>query len=181
MRACYALVPLAGLMLSTAAAAQSPELLRCAAVADNEARLACYDKAVAGMSTEARAISERRATETARLQREKAEADRRAAEAARAAAEAKRRAEFGDLRAQQDEATKIDIRQIETGIDEVFNTQTGLAVFLLENGQLWRQETAQSLPIVRKGDKVIIKKGLLGSFNMTLVGKNRTFTVIRRK
>ena len=171
------------------ARAQKPaDLLACATIPRDAERLACYDAAVAATSPEARAASEARARESARIAAEeaavaaaaakaKAEADARAAEIAK-------RENFGaegvaSRSAERFEPIPGELQQIEAGITEVLTNRSGLGVFLLDNGQMWRQADTVSLPNIRPGQRVVIARAVLGGYQLTFVGKNRG-TLVKR-
>lgn len=173
----------------TPAAAQAPaELLACAAIVRDAERLACYDAAVAQTSPEARAASAARARETARVAAEEAAAAAAAAkikaEADAVAAAAARREAFGAEGVAARGAERFapvpgEIQQIEAAITETLTNRSGLAVFLLDNGQMWRQVDTDSLPNVRAGDKVTVKRAGLGGYHLDLVRQKRRFLVKR--
>ncbi len=169
----------AAMLAATPAMAQlADELGKCAAIAANADRLACYDKAVAAISAETRAISERRAIETARLDREAAAAAAAAAaEKAKAAAEA-RKAAFGSREGYAQDAVGR-VEQIESKVKTTLLAQTGATVLILENGQVWAQLESRGLPSIRAGDGVEVKRNAFGGFELTLVRSKRTFQVKR--
>ncbi|KPF66609.1 hypothetical protein IP88_12720 [alpha proteobacterium AAP81b] len=186
---------LAGLLIFAAipaAAADLPaDLLKCAGTARDAERLACYDAAVAAVSAEARAIAGRRAAESARIAaEEKAAADAAAkARAEREAAEraVRKKADFGAeaIASRAEEVRKEravgEIEEIEAGLSEVLTGRTGLAVFVLDNGQLWRQVDTQSLPNARPGDRVKVERATLGGYNLVLLKQKRRFLVRRMR
>ncbi len=169
--------------LAPAQAQGAADLARCVAIARDADRLACYDAAVADSSPEARAASEVRARETARIAAEEA-AVAAAAAKARAAAEVEARREaFGaenvTSRPERVKPRADEIREVEAGVTELLTNMSGLGVFLLDNGQMWRQADTQSLPNVRVGDRVKINKTALGGYNMTFLKQKRAALVKR--
>jgi hypothetical protein len=163
----------------------APDLLRCAAIARDAERLACYDAAVANASPEARAASEVRAKESARIAAEEAAAAAIVAKA-KAEADAKARREaFGA----EDVTTRPDrfknrpeeIQKVEAGIVEVLSNQSGLGVFILDNGQIWRQADTVGLPNIRPGDKVEVARTNYGGYNMTFLRSKRVSLVKRMR
>lgn len=169
---------LALLAASPVVAQTPPAMLECAGIAVNAQRLACYDKAVASTSSEAMAISKRRAVETARLERDAAAAAAIAAnEAARVEAEARRQA-FGSRAGYAQEAAER-ITKVEAAVKSTILAQTGSTVVILDNGQVWAQLESRGTPSIRTGDKVIVERNAFGGFELTLVRQKRTFQVKR--
>jgi hypothetical protein len=172
---------------AVASAEATADIIACAAIARDAERLACYDAAVADTSPAARAAAEARTRESARIA---------AADAAIAAAAAKARAEadavavaaaqreaFGaEAVASRPDRFKPDagqLQQVETGITEMLTNVSGLGVFLLENGQLWRQADTVGLPNVRPGDRVRLSRASLGGYHMTFLKQKRR-TLVKR-
>ena len=168
-----------------------PELLKCAGIARDADRLACYDGAVGASSAEARALSERRKAESARLAaEEKAAAEARAkAEAERLAAEkARRKKEDFGAEAIASRAPEVrqeraleEIQSVESKVAEVLTNRSGLGVFVLENGQMWRQVDTQSLPNVRPGDAARVERAALGGYNIVFPRLHRRLLVRRMR
>lgn len=172
------LLLLSALAAPAAAQAPSPALLDCAAEADDAVRLACYDKVVAGMSGAAKAIAAKREAETAKLNAKRAE---EAAAAAKLKAEADAKAKeqaFGGERLNPGKGLE-QVDSLETTVGDVFTAKDGFAVFLLANGQLWRQTAGMPLPPVKAGDVVKIERGAISGYRMTLVRQARTVNVKR--
>lgn len=159
-------------------------MLDCAREANDARRLACYDNAVAAVSAEAAALARQRAEAAARAQAE-ADAARKAQEAADAAAREKARiANFGaeslPAQARPDLDANID-QKLTAHLVEVLTTADKAAVFVLDNGQMWRQTTATFLPSVRPGDSVTLKRGALGAFRLVLDKSGRAYPVRRMR
>ena len=151
-------------------------LVACSAKVSDAERLACYDGLVRGISSEARGVAEKReADRKAQAALAAAEAEKARAAAA-AQAEAAKRDSFG--KAQTDEE-RID--ELPVAINEVMRDKLGRAVFLLDNGQMWRQTEAYPLPPLREGVKATLKRGTLGSYRIKIEGNNRNITVIRMR
>lgn len=70
---------------------------------------------------------------------------------------------------------------LEATIEEILTAARGELVLILSNGQIWRQNEVQTLPPVKVGDPVEIKRGVLGSYRMTLKKQYRTINVRRIK
>jgi hypothetical protein len=177
------------------ALAQSPDalsksLIECAVIARDADRLACYDAAVAATSAETRAIATARAEASARIAAE---------EAAIAAAAAKAKADADALAAAQaskdafgNEAIKSrgndrfapppgEVQEIETTLTDTFTNRAGFSVFLLENGQLWREVDVATSINTRAGDKVRIERAALGGYKLHFIRQKRVILVKRMK
>jgi hypothetical protein len=78
-----------------------------------------------------------------------------------------------------------EIAQITATVLELARTARGRAVFILDNGQTWRQLDADGTevrdPAPGKVLNVTIAKGVLGSYNLTLEGRNALIKVRRLK
>jgi hypothetical protein len=77
------------------------------------------------------------------------------------------------------------ITSITANVLEYARTPRGLSVFILENGQIWRQLEGDT-SIVRDPApgtpmKVTIENGFLGSYNLTIEGRNGLIKVTRLK
>lgn len=165
-------------------------MIECAIIARDAERLACYDAAVAQTSAEARAIAERRAQESARIAAEEAAVAAAAAKVkaeadAVAAAEARRNA-FGAETVQSRGTARFEpapdeIQTIETSVTDVFSNKSGFSVFLLENGQLWREADVAASLNVRAGDKVVLERAALGGYKLRFVKSKRVILVKRLK
>ena len=81
MRLAALAVLLAATAATPAAAQTAADLMKCITIARDADRLACYDAAVAEVSPQAKALSEQRAKETARIAAEEAAAAEAAAKA----------------------------------------------------------------------------------------------------
>jgi hypothetical protein len=159
------------------ALAQSPDrMVACAGKVDDAERLACYDAAVKALGAEARAASEARETEARAAKAAAAAAAAAAATRAAAAAEAERKDSFG-----KPAAASGTVSELTAAISEVLKDATGKAVFVLDNGQIWRQADGFKLPNAKIGSSVTIKRGSLGSFRLFPADSNRSVQVIRMR
>lgn len=184
------------LSMGCAAVAQVPDkLVACASKVDNAERLACYDAAVRSLNAEARAASDAREKQAkaaeaeaaaAAAARAAAEAEsaaaaataRQAAEAEAAAAAARQREQaFGDAKASA--AAEQRLESITSRIQEIFIDARKQPLFLLENGQMWRQTDGMPLVGARTGMDVEIGRGALSSYRMTVPKTKRTISVRR--
>lgn len=73
------------------------------------------------------------------------------------------------------------ITSITANIVETLTARDGSYVFVLDNGQIWRQTDADRVFKSRRDTVAIIETGFLGSYRMHFEGKNQTFTVRRVK
>ncbi len=190
MRLIAVIATTALLLLAVPAMAQVPaDLFKCATIARDADRLACYDDAVAAANPQARAAAEARAKESARIAAEEAAAAAVAAEAAaKAKAEADavaRREAFGaeGVATREDRFAPApgEIAEIETGLTEIMANRSGLGVFLLENGQVWRQVDTNSTPNIRVGDRVKLTRAPLGGYRLNFVKQKRWVGVKRMR
>lgn len=171
------------LLAATSSGAQALDraLLDCAAETDDDQRLACYDRAVARISSAAqRVIAERRAA-SERLAAERATAEAAAASKAAADAEAAKRQAFGGERLRRGLDDDGDIQTLTAAVVETLSDRDGMTVFVLDNGQMWRQTSGISLPPVRAGDKVELSRGAVGSYQMWLPRQKRSVKARRMR
>lgn len=149
-------------------------LIGCSAKADDAERLACYDGLTKAISPEARAVADKRdTTRTAQVAEAAAEAEK-ARLAAATKAEAAKRDSFGRATAGEDRIDELPVK-----ISEMMLDKGGRAVFLLDNGQMWRQTEAYPLPPIKDGTAATLKRGALGSYRIKVEGTNRNIPAIR--
>jgi hypothetical protein len=78
-----------------------------------------------------------------------------------------------------------EINEIAANVLEFARTPRGKSVFILENGQVWRQldsdGTVLADPPQGKTMKVLIERGVFGSYNLTIEGRNGLIKVTRLK
>jgi hypothetical protein len=55
-------------------------------------------------------------------------------------------------------------QQIDAALVAVTYAKGGQRIFELDNGQVWRETEANRMGTVKKGDKIIVRKGALSSF-----------------
>jgi hypothetical protein len=130
-----------GASASLAAAQTLPDTLqKCSEEKTDSVRLACYDREI--------------------------EALKKAGEDARPSPEARFGVAGELLRKQQERERENapELEQLESNVAKVTTRARGEYVVQLENGQVWEQTEMKSSVIVRKGDKVKIVPGSLGSF-----------------
>ncbi|MBC2776123.1 hypothetical protein [Parasphingopyxis marina] len=149
----------------------------CGTLTDNTARLACFDQALAGAATaqaERQARRQRRRAEDfglsaiqieERYDREIERAERSGDADALAAAEALEPAEP---------------EEVTSPITETLVDSTRRRVFLLENGQIWREGNNSSLRgRIRVGSIATVSRGGLGGFRLRVEGRTGFISVSR--
>lgn len=179
------------LLLATPALAQAPAaMMACVKITSDTERLACFDKAMASTSPEARAASEKRAAEAAVVAaaaaKARAEADAAKAQADAAKAEADavaQRDSFGAegvaSRSTRFEPPAGELQEIETSVTELLTNASGQWLFLLENGQLWKQVDTSRVPHVRVGDRVKVARAALGGYHLNFL-KQKVWVLVKR-
>jgi len=177
-RLCPPLAALLGLTVhaSLALAEQPPPHHPCASVADNAARLACYDEAFgrpADAGTSATAASAAAAANAPRSG---------VATAAVVDPAVKAREEFGlsqpDKRALAASQGAPAPDSVTGKVASVAHRLAGEAVVTLESGQVWVEVESYSGVVVQPGDVVTIRKAALGSY--MLVTPKHVATRVRR-
>jgi len=173
-------------LLAPAAAATQGEqaMIACTVKTDPGERLACYDKAVASLSQEARALAEKREAETRAAAAAAAALTAQQAADAAAKQEAERLAAFGRdsmSRESRPPPTVESLDRLEAKIAETLTAADGKLIFVLDNGQMWRQTEGLQLPPIRPGFDVVLKKGAMGGFALTIVKIGRTVRVVRMR
>jgi hypothetical protein len=172
------------LLLATPALAQSPAaMMACVKITSDTERLACFDKAMASASPEARAASEKRAAEAAVVAaaaaKAKAEADAAKAEADVIAQRDAFGAEAVASRPTRFEPPAGELQEIETSVTELLTNASGQWLFLLENGQLWKQADTSRVPHVRIGDRVKVTRAALGGYHLNFL-KQKSWVLVKR-
>jgi hypothetical protein len=167
-RASVGLVAIGGLILLAAPATSAPKkisegppparvtaLLDCRCVSDSAERLACYDKAAA---TIGEAVAKR---DLVVMDRESVKKTKRGL--------------FGfsipNLGIFGDDNDEVEIKQIEgTIVSTAYNADGGY-IFVLADDSRWSQIDSKPFALApRNGDKVVVKKGVLGSYFLTVAG-----------
>ena len=163
-------------------------LLACRALADSAERLACFDRETAHLAGAAPAVaaaagvaapppgpSAPRMPPTSPTGAAPAPASVPAAasgasQAAVAATPASSKENFGlsaTAVSQKEVAAgtrPAELKSIDAHVVAVSSTGTGLATFTLDNGQVWRQLTAEGDLLSRPGDRVTVSLGLFHSY-----------------
>ena len=78
-----------------------------------------------------------------------------------------------------------ELSQIAATVTELAKTGRGKAIFILDNGQVWRQldsdGTEVAFAAAGKPMKVTVETGIMGSYNLTIEGRNGLIKVTRLK
>ena len=159
------------LALTSAHAAQTmaDNVVRCAELADDKARLRCFDQLV----PDARKSEEERKAEIAA----KAQADF-GLNAAQINLKGKRE---HPNREQREHFTESENLRVEATIAALDISPYG-TIFMLNNGQVWQTTSFGGLNTVPHiGQKVTVQSGTLGGYRLTLEGKTREVGVKRIK
>lgn len=133
--------------------AQIQGLLQCRAIADGPERLACYDKATAVIGD---AVSRK---DLVVFDRESVRKTKRGL--------------FGlsvpDLGIFGDEDDAVEVKQIEGEVVSTAMNADGGYIFRLADGSRWSQTDGKPIALEpRPGDKVVVKKGTLGSYILSV-------------
>lgn len=166
-----AILVLAATVQAPVMAQSRDAMLKCARIVDDAERIVCYDRLVAETTAEGKRIVSDRQAKTDELM-----AEREAAR--RAEAEAKQRERFGG----EGLGVGVDgerLEALQSTLGEVLTDQTGRMVFMLENGQVWRQTDGVFRGSLKSGAELTIKRTRLGGYLMTFPGTNRTVNVKR--
>jgi hypothetical protein len=144
----------------------SAEIARCTGITDSAARLKCFDAAAPRASGALAAPA--------------SEAPDKVGGFGLSAPEPVTRVEdFGKP------APPPEITQITAIVLELAKTARGRSIFILDNGQVWRQldgdDTDVQDPRPGKPMKVAIETGILGNYNLTIEGSSALIRVRRAK
>ena len=150
------------------------EIAKCADITDSAERLKCFDAAVPRARSALAAPPEKPKDEGGILQWFGfPRPDKPVVKAE----------DFGKPPAPPEEPKEIT--EITSTVLEFAKNPLGKAVFVLDNGQVWRQLAADNSTILEPSSgvkmKVTIEKGILGSYNLTIDGRNGLIKVSRLK
>jgi len=161
---CAGLFAVLGATISSAQPAiPAADLARCAAIATDAVRLACFDALAHELGPEGnleRAASEPADEALATAMPEAENEDAFGAEL------------IGDSRTRGPD-------EIQSRLIGEFTGWRGNAVFRLENGQVWRQADSDRLAYAADSPLVTIRRGAFGTYRLTVEGLNRS-TRVRR-
>jgi hypothetical protein len=135
---------------------QVNELLGCRAIADDAQRLACYDKSAATIGD---AVAKR---ELVVFDRESVKKTKRGL--------------FGfsipNLGIFGDDNDEVEIKQLDGAIAATSINRDGGYIFILEDNTQWSQMDSKPVALPpQRGDKVVVKKGTLGSYFLSFAGQ----------
>jgi hypothetical protein len=178
------------LSCGTALAAMRDDVLeamgRCAAIADSQARLACYDAA-------APRLKDALATPPASLGRAPTVQEQQSwfgfdvGNLFGGGSSATAPAEFGKERTPEAQATREreEIDSISAHVSDVAFTPYGQFIVFLANGQVWRQVQGDAdrarFRSPPKENTITISRGAFGSYSLALNGSNHVYKVTRVK
>ncbi|MEM8695730.1 MAG: hypothetical protein AAGE05_06875 [Pseudomonadota bacterium] len=147
----------------------------CGAITEGPARLACFDAALAGADAAQQARQERRRRRTVedfglsgtqieeRYEREVRRAERSGGSAEDVA-----------------ELAPPEPREVTSTIAETLTDATRRRVFLLENGQIWREGNNSSLRgRIRVGSTATVSRGGIGGYRLRVEGRTGFISVTR--
>lgn len=172
MKQLLLLVLAAALSPSALIAAEVPEpLKKCAQEENDTKRLACFDAWLAAESTNE--VSKAPETATAKRAEPASEAPTVSPPVAEVDA-------FGmNEKIDKDKPAEPDsITAVVTRIEE---KTRGERVIHLDIGQAWEEQGASRNVLLEVGDKVVIEKGMFGSYKLSPAGSNRLIRVTRVK
>ena len=163
----------AGPAFADAARDALSEMAKCAEIADDALRLKCFDAAVPRAKSALAAPVPETPTKSGFLEW---------FGFSRPAPPVTKPDDFGKP---PPESLPGEINEITASVLEFAKNPRGKAVFILENGQVWRQLDADGTvvtdPPQGKTMKVTIERGVLGSYNLTIEGRNGLVKVYRLK
>jgi len=190
--ACAAIaVSQSGTVLATPRDEVLESLQKCASVTDDKARLACYDGLVRpAQAALARPPEPQEATHPPTQQEQKSwfGFDLSGLFGASPSQQTTPQ-QFGkeNLPAtkEKEEVAAAEVDSITANVTEYAFTPFGKFIVFLDNGQIWRQLQGDSdhamFNKVAKDNKVVIQRGFIGSYNMTLNDSSRVYKVERIK
>jgi len=182
MRAKTSLLLLAALLVAGPALADATRdaleaLTKCADISDPAERLKCFDAAVPGARN---ALSP--AVQPAKPAKEEGGGLLEWFGFSRPPKPVTTVEQFGKPPEPAVEESK-ELKEITSTVLEFATTPKGRAIFILDNGQVWKQLDADTTELrdVPVATKVLIEVGFLGSFNLTIEGRNGLIKVSRLK
>lgn len=156
------------------------ELVLCMQHADEDARLACFDRLArrATAALEAGTSLGARPSAVAPAAAPEAATQPSASSAGTAPPAAAPEAAFGLEQARAREAER-EVDSIRSRVPGLFLGWTGDTVFRLENGQVWEQAESGSFGVRLENPEVEISRGWFGGYFLSVEGLNRRVRVKR--
>lgn len=167
----------------TSASAQSVDISSCASIADDHARLACYDGLAASLHKNAPAAAQMAAPPSPSAAATPASPPQPVPSVA--SAPASRAATFGAETIRKvltEEQKAAEVEELHAHVTAVQFSSNNRFTVTLDNGQVWRQleaDTSRARFRSSGGDTVVISKGALGSYNLVVEGRSVLFKVRR--
>lgn len=127
------------------------KVIDCRAIADNAARLACYDAQVSAL-------------DQAETRREVVIVDQAEVRKARRGLFGLTLPDLGGLFGSGEEGRKEEFTQIESTIKSVSTQGYGKWVFVIEDGARWVQTDSESIRMPKPGQPIRIRKASMGGF-----------------
>jgi hypothetical protein len=148
------------------------EFAKCANIADATARLKCFDAAVPAARNALGSAAEKAKEQASSVEQ---------FGFARPPKPVLKPEDFGKPPMPPEEPKEIT--EITSTALEFAKTPYGRMLLVLDNGQVWRQLDADSTEVrdVARGTKITIERGFLGSYNLTIEGRNGLIKVTRLK
>jgi len=151
------------------------EMTKCAEIVDSTERLKCFDAAVPhaknALSAPAPQAKEKSLLDWFGF--------------GRPTAPVTKPEDFGKPAPEPAAGSAEEITAIKATVIEFARTLRGKCLFVLDNGQVWRQLDADSTPVrdPEEGStlRVTIETGVLNSYNLTIEGRNAMIKVMRLK
>ena len=128
----------------------------CSLVENDLKRLMCYDKVIAGKKISQPIMKD---------EKDKSDNALKVVEKSQNKAN-----EFGLEKSKQVAAKKLD--EIRSTVVKITKNPRGQRTFTLSNDQIWKQKGSDSFT-AKKGDEVVIIRGIFDSFRMKKAGTNR--------
>lgn len=173
MLALTRIFPLVFLLASTFSQAEESlrgPLMRCSAVTDNEARLACFDRVAKVASTPASVTStvsgELNTTQVPQEVNEKSK---------------KSSSDFGFEKKRAREEEKAEDPRVFVDVSEVKRSRTNTLTIYLTDGQVWRQTDALRFLYTERQGRAYLERGAMGSFFFSQENIPRKIRVKRLK
>jgi len=139
--------------LSQATSITNPKLLKCKEISENIQRLKCFDDAMATVTKPPKSAI-------------KKEISNNTLESS-----------FGKTHINTKEEDEFNT--IESIIKSAKRNKRKKWVLELENNQIWMEKGGDKMASFKKGDSIIIKRGIMNSFKLKKIGTKRRITVKR--